>query len=60
VTVLGIVLDSLGGCSRDYDIGGWIAQGLGYPPMFLTLAAIALASIALWLMFRGMLTDAER
>ena len=32
-------------------LGGWIAQGLGYPAAFATLGCFALISLALWLGF---------
>ena len=37
------------GASLSPAIGGWIAQGIGYGPMFLILGSFALGSIALWL-----------
>ncbi len=39
------------GASLSPAIGGWIAQALGYPPMFLILGGFALISIVLWLIF---------
>ncbi len=39
------------GASLSPAIGGWIAQDIGYGPMFLILGSFALGSIALWLGF---------
>jgi MFS family permease len=46
------------GASLSPAIGGWIAQGVGYPLAFLCLGGFALASIALWLGFAGVLKPA--
>src|SRR6202167_3317480 len=39
------------GASLSPALGGWIAQDLGYPTMFMILGSFALASIALWVVF---------
>lgn len=39
------------GASLSPALGGWIAQGLGYPTMFTILGGFALVSIALWVAF---------
>ncbi|MGC2812171.1 MAG: MFS transporter, partial [Bradyrhizobium sp.] len=39
-------------------IGGWIAQEIGYGPMFLILGSFALGSIALWVGFASILRPA--
>ncbi len=36
------------GASLSPAIGGWIAQGIGYGPVFLILGSFALGSIVLW------------
>jgi MFS family permease len=36
------------GASLSPAIGGWIAQGIGYPSTFLLLGSLALVSIVLW------------
>ncbi len=46
------------GASLSPAIGGWIAQGIGYGPMFLILGSFALGSIALWLGFASLLKPA--
>ena len=46
------------GASLSPAIGGWIAQELGYPVMFLTLGAFSLLSLALWLGFSRTLKPA--
>jgi len=46
------------GASLSPAIGGWIAQGIGYGPMFLILGSFALGSIALWLGFASILRPA--
>ncbi len=43
------------GAALSPAIGGWIAQGLGYPTMFIILGCFALVSIALWVGFAGAL-----
>jgi MFS family permease len=46
------------GASLSPAIGGWIAQDIGYGPMFLILGSFALGSIALWLGFASILRPA--
>jgi MFS family permease len=46
------------GASLSPAIGGWIAQDIGYGPMFLILGSFALVSIALWLSFASLLRPA--
>ena len=46
------------GASLSPAIGGWIAQGLGYPTMFTILGCFALVSIALWVGFAGIVRPA--
>jgi MFS family permease len=46
------------GASLSPAIGGWIAQDIGYGPMFLILGSFALGSIALWLCFASILRPA--
>jgi MFS family permease len=46
------------GASLSPAIGGWIAQEIGYGPMFLILGSFALGSIALWLGFASILRPA--
>jgi MFS family permease len=46
------------GASLSPAIGGWIAQGIGYGPMFLILGSFALGSIALWLGLASLLRPA--
>jgi MFS family permease len=46
------------GASLSPAIGGWIAQDIGYGPMFLILGSFALVSIALWLGFASLLRPA--
>jgi MFS family permease len=46
------------GASLSPAIGGWIAQDIGYGPMFLILGCFALVSIALWLCFASILRPA--
>jgi MFS family permease len=46
------------GASLSPAIGGWIAQGMGYGPMFLILGSFALGSIALWIGFSSLLRPA--
>jgi hypothetical protein len=46
------------GASLSPAIGGWIAQDIGYGPMFLILGSFALGSIALWLGFASLLKPA--
>ena len=46
------------GASLSPAIGGWIAQGIGYPSAFLILGSFALGSIAIWVISRGVLREA--
>jgi MFS family permease len=46
------------GASLSPAIGGWIAQEMGYGPMFLILGSFALGSIALWIGFTSLLRPA--
>lgn len=46
------------GASLSPAIGGWLAQLIGYPAMFLILGSLALGSIALWVAFAGLLKPA--
>jgi MFS family permease len=46
------------GAALSPAIGGWLAQGFGYPTMFLALGSFALVSIALWIGFAGTLKPA--
>jgi MFS family permease len=46
------------GASLSPAIGGWIAQELGYGPMFIILGAFAAASVALWIVFAPLLKPA--
>jgi MFS family permease len=46
------------GASLSPAVGGWLAQELGYPAMFMILGSFALASIALWIPFASLLKPA--
>jgi len=46
------------GASLSPAIGGWLAQALGYRTAFYILGAFALASLALWIGFAGILRPA--
>jgi MFS family permease len=46
------------GASLSPAIGGWIAQEIGYPAMFMILGSFALGSIAIWIAFRSVLKPA--
>jgi MFS family permease len=46
------------GASLSPALGGWIAQYLGYPTMFMILGSFALVSIALWVGFAALLKPA--
>ena len=46
------------GASLSPAIGGWIAQAIGYSPMFLILGSFAFGSIALWVGFSSILKPA--
>jgi len=48
------------GASLSPALGGWIAQRIGYGPMFLILGSFALVSIGLWIGFEGLLKPACR
>ena len=43
------------GASLSPAIGGWVAQSIGYPAMFMILGCFSLASIALWVGFSAIL-----
>jgi len=43
------------GASLSPALGGWLAQELGYPPMFLILGSLATVSLILWVWHRGAL-----
>jgi MFS family permease len=46
------------GASLSPAIGGWLAQGTGYPAAFMTLGAFALGSVVLWIAFAASLRPA--
>src|SRR5580700_258013 len=46
------------GASLSPGIGGWIAQGIGYPLTFLLLGSLALVSILVWVFFSKILKAA--
>jgi len=46
------------GASLSPAIGGWIAQELGYGPMFMILGSFAAVSVGLWLTFGAILKPA--
>jgi MFS family permease len=46
------------GASLSPAIGGWIAQDIGYGPMFVILGGFALGSVALWVAFSSILKPA--
>jgi MFS family permease len=46
------------GASISPAIGGWIAQEMGYAPMFLILGSFAAVSVGLWLAFASVLKPA--
>jgi MFS family permease len=46
------------GAALSPALGGWIAEGLGYPHAFLLLGGIALGSIAIWVAFAAVLKPA--
>jgi MFS family permease len=53
---LGAVMTAQGlGASLSPAIGGWIAQLLGYGPMFIILGSFAIVSIAMWIGFGSIL-----
>lgn len=46
---LGIVMTAQGvGASLSPALGGWLAQGIGYPAAFSVLGAISIVSLVLW------------
>jgi MFS family permease len=52
----GVVMTLQGiGASLSPAIGGWLAQEIGYGPMFMILGSFAFGSLALWLGFHGVL-----
>jgi MFS family permease len=55
----GAVMTAQGvGAALSPALGGWIAQGAGYPLTFVLLGCFALISIVLWLVFGSLLRDA--
>jgi MFS family permease len=46
------------GASLSPALGGWIAQDLGYPKMFIILGCFAFVSLALWIGFIRLLKPA--
>lgn len=46
------------GASLSPAIGGWIAQGIGYPATFLLLGGLALLSIVFWVFYSNLLKTA--
>ena len=46
------------GAALSPAIGGWIAQEMGYGPMFVILGAFASVSVGLWLTFASLLKPA--
>lgn len=46
------------GASLSPAIGGWIAQELGYGPMFLVLGGFAVVSVALWIVSAPLIKSA--
>lgn len=46
------------GASLSPAIGGWIAEFLGYPATFITLAGFAVVSLILWIGFAGVMKTA--
>jgi len=46
------------GAALSPAMGGWIAQGFGYPLAFLVMGGLSLGSLALWLGFSSMLRPA--
>jgi MFS family permease len=47
------------GASFSPAIGGWLAQGIGYPSTFLTLGALALVSVVLWCLYSPILRNTK-
>jgi MFS family permease len=57
---LGAVMTVQGiGAALSPALGGWIAQALGYPSMFMILGSVALGSVALWVVFAPHLRTAS-
>ncbi|MGB7254216.1 MAG: MFS transporter, partial [Xanthobacteraceae bacterium] len=55
----GAVMTAQGiGASLSPAIGGWMSQELGYSPTFIVLGSFALASVALWIRFRALVSAA--
>lgn len=55
----GVVMTVQGiGASLSPAIGGWIAQAFGYSAMFAILGSFAVVSVALWIIFAGLLKSA--
>jgi MFS family permease len=51
---IGAVMTMQGvGAALSPALGGWIAQGFGYPAAFVTLGAISVVSLGAWLGFAG-------
>jgi MFS family permease len=48
------------GASLSPAVGGWMAQYLGYSATFIILGFFALGSVALWIGFRGVVTQAAQ
>lgn len=46
------------GASLSPALGGWLAEALGYGPMFMILGSLAFGSIALWVLHAGLLRPA--
>jgi len=55
----GAVMTAQGiGASLSPAIGGWMSQKFGYSPTFVVLGCFALVSVALWIGFRRVVSDA--
>jgi fucose permease len=46
------------GAALSPALGGWIAETMGFGPMFLILGSFAFGSIALWVFHAGLLRPA--
>ncbi len=46
------------GAALSPAIGGWLAQAIGYPPMFMICGSFALVSVTLWIAFARTLRPA--
>jgi MFS family permease len=46
------------GAALSPAIGGWLAQAIGYPAMFMVLGGFALMSLILWISFHGTVRQA--